>query len=165
MIEPSVLPPPPPPSADFLPDSSAAAQDDGYRGPMPILGNSGAYMCPYTEDGTVAKWVEKGMTASLASNMGAAAGTYAGQRVLDQVPFIGGWLGSKLGAATGRELAVQAVGGRKFIKENSDLSFNSLGDMAHYVVAKHSQHPQFAQVLKATYGIYPDFQAAVQAAH
>lgn len=50
--------------------------------PEPIYGNTGQYMCPFTEDGTVAAWVEKGMTASV--------GAYAGQKALEQVPFIGG---------------------------------------------------------------------------
>lgn len=144
-----------PPAAATGAQGTAVAQANA---PEPIYGNTGKYMCPFTEDGTVAPWVEKGMAASVGANVGAAAGAYAGQKALEQVPFFGGMLGRAAGQATGREIAIKASGGWDFIKSSSDLSFNSLEDMAHYLHATNSAHPQYAKVLQATYGIYPDLK-------
>lgn len=132
-----------------------------YQAPEPILGNTGEFMCPFTEDGTVAPWVEKGMSAAVGGNVGGAVGSYAGARALEQVPFFGSFLGKAAGEKAGREIAISGAGGWEFIKSSSDLSFNSLADMARYVRAKHTAHPQYAKVLEATFGIYPDFRTAV----
>lgn len=127
----------------------------------PIYGNTGQYMCPFTEDGTVTAWVEKGMTAAIGANVGGAIGSYAGAKAMENVPFIGGFLGKKVGASAGRNLAINAAGGWEFIKANTDLSFNSLDDMARYMLANNATHPQYADVLKATYGIYPELQQSM----
>lgn len=140
------------------PSTPAASRAAAVAAPDPIYGNTGKYMSPFTEDGTVAPWVEKGMSASVGASVGGAVGAYAGQKALEQVPFFGGFLGSKAGNAAGREIAIKAAGGWEFIKSSSDLSFNSLNDMARYLHATNSGHPQYAKVLKATYGIYPEFQ-------
>lgn len=129
--------------------------------PEPIYGNTGAFLCPFTEDGTVAPWVEKGMSASVGGSLGGTLGGYAGQKALEQVPFVGGWLGGMAGKKAGREIAIAAAGGWDNIRETSDLSFTSVNDMATYVMAKHSTHPQFSKVLEATYGIYPEFRDAM----
>lgn len=126
--------------------------------PEPIYGNTGKYLSPFTEDNTVAPWVEKGMSAAAAASVGGALGSYAGQKALEQVPFIGGMLGNAAGKAAGREIAINAAGGWEFIKESSDLSFDSLEALARYIYVNNSTHPQYAEVLKATYGIYPELQ-------
>ena len=59
--------------------------------PTPIVGNSGKYMSPYTEDGTVAAWVEKGRNASAGASIGGFLGAQAGQKVAENIPFIGGF--------------------------------------------------------------------------
>ena len=128
--------------------------------PEPIYGNGGSYMCPYTEDGVVALWVDKSMNAKLGSSAGSLVGRYAGEKALQQVPFIGGWLGNKAGQKAGREIAIKMAGGWDSIKGSSDLSFNSLDDMALYVTYKHATHAQFNDVIKATNDIYPGFQEA-----
>jgi len=131
--------------------------------PEPIYGNTGKYMSPFTEDGTIAPWVEKSMAAAAGAGLGGAVGAYAGQKALEQVPFFGGLLGSMAGKAAGREIALSAAGGWDFIRANSDLSFNSLDDMARYLQAHHASHPQYAEVLKATYEIYPELQQSMAA--
>ncbi len=131
--------------------------------PEPIYGNTGKYMSPFTEDGTIAPWVEKSMAAAAGAGLGGAVGAYAGQKALEQVPFFGGLLGSMAGKAAGREIALSAAGGWDFIRANSDLSFNSLDDMARYLQAHHASHPQYAEVLKATYEIYPELQQSIRA--
>ncbi len=47
--------------------------------PTPIAGNTGTYMSPFTEDGTVALWVEKGKSARAGSAVGGFLGAQAGQ--------------------------------------------------------------------------------------
>ena len=74
--------------------------------PEPIFGNEGRYMCPYTEDGVAARWVDKSLNAKVGSAIGTAAGRYAGQKALELIPFIGGWLGGKAGDAAGRKIAI-----------------------------------------------------------
>lgn len=182
----ATVPPPPPPVNDLndLPAysqpaqageggaavsmavPSAAPMDSGVPAPGSvapqgvIYGNSGKYLCPFTEDGVTAKWVDKAVNAKAGGAVGGALGTYAGQKALEQVPFVGGWLGSAVGKKAGREVAILASGGWGYIKETSDLSFESLDQMAAYLLTTNSQHPQYAQILNATYEIYPEFREA-----
>jgi hypothetical protein len=127
--------------------------------PEPIQGNSGKFMCPYTTDGVVAEWVDKAINARAAAGIGSAAGSYIGSKALSQVPFIGGFLGDKAGAEIGRKMAIQASGGEEYIKKTSDLSFNSIDDLAVWLYAVHSTDKEhYDDVFKATCGIYPDLE-------
>lgn len=126
--------------------------------PTPISDNSGSYMCPYTSDGVVAMWVDKAVNAGAASQAGGAIGAYAGAKALEQVPFLGGFLGAQLGAAMGRKIAIESSGGWEYIKETSDLSFNSLEDMSVWLYATKSTNEHYDQVFKATCGIYPELK-------
>ena len=117
--------------------------------PTPIVGNSGKYMSPYTEDGTVAAWVEKGRNASAGASIGGFLGAQAGQKVAENIPFIGGFLGQAVG---------ESAGGEEFIRANSDISFNSVNDLAVYMYAKNSTHKDFAEALKLTQEIYPELK-------
>lgn len=128
--------------------------------PKPILGNGGKYMSPYTEDGTVAAWVEKGRSASAGSAVGGFLGAQAGQKMAEQIPFFGGLIGQAVGEKAGRAVALQMVGGEEFIRANSDLSFNSVQDLAVYMYAKNSAHKDFAEALKLTQEIYPELKTA-----
>jgi hypothetical protein len=136
--------------------------------PTPIQGNSGKYMCPFTSDDTVAEWVDKGANASLGSAIGSTAGSYAGQKACEQIPFVGAWLGNKVGGAVGRATAIKMSGGEAFIKETSDLSFNEIDNLCVYIYAKHSSHHDYAKVQKLTSEIYPKvkkrYLKAIQAA-
>jgi hypothetical protein len=126
--------------------------------PTPIEGTAGKYMCPFTSDGVTAGWVTKSMQVKAASAVGSMAGNYAGQKAMEQVPFIGGFLGKKAGAAVGRSVALKAIGGEEFLKSSSDLSFNSLQDMSVYIYAKYSAAPEYPKILDATYAIYPEMK-------
>lgn len=124
--------------------------------PAPIKDNSGKYMAPYTTDGVVAEWVDKAIKAKMGAAIGSYVGTQVGQKALEQVPFIGGFLGEKAGKAVGREIAIKSAGGWEAIKSSSDLSFNHVDDLAVWMYAKYSENEHYAQVLEATQGIYPD---------
>jgi hypothetical protein len=120
------------------------------------MDNSGKYMCPYTQDDVLAEWVDKAIQAKLGATLGKTVGAYAGQKALEQVPLLGGFLGSMAGEAAGRAIAIQAAGGWDFIKSTSDLSFNSVDNMAVYLYVMHSSHEHYQQALNATCEIYPE---------
>jgi hypothetical protein len=126
--------------------------------PEPIKGNTGQYMSPYTQDDVLAEWVEMGIKARMAGQAGQIIGAEVGQRVLGQIPFVGGLIGQHAGKAAGKAIAIQMCGGEEKIKATSDLSFNSLDDMSLYMYAKHSKDKNYEDVLKAVTGIYPDLQ-------
>lgn len=128
------------------------------RVPTPISGNAGSYMCPFTSDGTVAEWVQAGLKARFGSALGGAAGAYAGAKACEQIPIVGGLVGGYVGREIGRAVAVKAAGGGEAIKRSSDLSFNSVDDLAVYMYAKHASHPEYSKVLKLTWEIYPKLQ-------
>lgn len=130
------------------------------KAPTPIVGNSGKYMSPYTEDGTVALWVEKGRSASAGASVGGFVGAQAGAKLVENIPFVGGLFGQKIGETAGRAVALKMVGGEEFIKQNSDMSFNSVQDLAVYMYAKNSSHKDYAQVLELTQKIYPELTQA-----
>ena len=69
-------------------------------------------------------------------------------------------MGKKVGAMAGRSIALQSIGGETFIRSSTDLSFNSLSDMAVYIYVNYSANPDYQKVLEATYAIYPEFQTA-----
>ncbi len=130
--------------------------------PEPIYSNEGEFMCPYTQDGVMAAWTDKAVTASLGAKIGKMGAVYGVQKGLEQVPipvpFVGSFLASKIGETIGRKAAIEMCGGMDYIKESADLSFNSLDDMSVYLYAKHSGHEHYAKALKATMDIYPRLQ-------
>lgn len=124
----------------------------------PIQGNSGEYMSPYTSDGVVADWVDKAINANIGSAVGGAVGAYAGAKAMENVPFVGGFLGNKAGKAMGRQAAIKASGGEGYMRRTSDLSFHSLNDMARWMYLEHGQSGNYSEVLKATQEVYPELK-------
>lgn len=124
--------------------------------PKPIEGNSGAFMSPFTSDGVTAEWVTKAMKVQASGDIGGAVGQVAADQLLSNIPFAGLFAG-KATKALARSAAMKSIGGEEFLKSSSDLSFNTLEDMAKYMYAFHSSHPEYARIVKATVAIYPDF--------
>ena len=87
--------------------------------PTPIEGSAGKYASPFTSDGVTAGWVTKSMQVKAAGQIGSMAGNYAGQKAMEQVPFVGGFLGKKAGAAVGRGVALKAIGGEEFLRSST----------------------------------------------
>jgi hypothetical protein len=145
--------------------------------PTPVAGNTGKYMSPYTAAGEPAAWVAKAQ-GSAAGAVGGAVGNYVGDKVADKVaeqataklatmvpvPGLGLLAGRAAKAATSaaaKGVTQAAVGGGEaFIKSSSDLSFNSVQDLAIYLYVNHSSRPDYAAALAATAAVYPDFQAS-----
>lgn len=131
----------------------------------PLSGSSGAYMSPYTEDNTVAPWVAKALNAKAGANIGGAIGSYAAQdaiqRAAGYIPFasmFAGQLGKTVGDKAGRGIAIAASGGWEFIRQNTDISFASISDMAIYLLQNNRQHGEFDAAMSATAAIYPELK-------
>lgn len=130
------------------------------KAPVPIEGSAGKYASPFTSDGVTAGWVTKSMQVKAAGQIGSMAGNYAGQKAMENVPFVGGFLGKKAGEAVGRNVALKSIGGEEYLRSSTDLSFNTLQDMAVYMYVNYSTNPEYQKILDATYAIYPEFQTA-----
>ena len=61
-------------------------------------------------------------------------------------------MGQKVGGELARQAAIKACGGWEYIKSTSDISFNSLDNMAVYIYAKYSNYAHYSEALKATMG-------------
>lgn len=142
------------------PAPSRIAPPTALTAPAPIEGSSGQYASPFTSDGVTAGWVTKSMQVKAAGQIGSMAGNYAGQKAMEQVPFVGGFLGKKAGSAMGRGIALKSIGGEEFLRSSTDLSFNSLSDMALFMYVNYSANPDYQKILSATYAIYPEFETA-----
>ena len=135
---------------------------------LAIPNNRGRFLSPYTRDGVTAEWVDKAINVSMGKATGSAvggmAGNYVANKALEKVPFggmLGGFIGSKAGKAVGGNTALKAVGGWEFIRSSSDISFNTLNDMARWLAVTQGQNSNFADVVKAADKIYPGLLAAV----
>jgi hypothetical protein len=125
--------------------------------PKPLEGNEGKYMSPFTSDGVTAAWVTKSMQVQASGSIGQAAGQLAGDQLLSNIPFAGLFAGEAT-KSLARSAALRAIGGEEFLKSSSDLSFNSLQDMAAYMYAFHSSHAEYGKIVQATAAIYPEFK-------
>jgi hypothetical protein len=140
------------------------AAPSSMTAPTPIEGSAGQYASPYTSDGVTAGWVTKSMQIKAGGQVGTVAGNYLGQKAAEKIPFVGSFVGKKVGGMAGRSLALQSIGGEEFIRSSTDLSFNSLNDMAVFIYVNYSTTPDYPKVLEATYAIYPEFQTAYTSA-
>lgn len=121
--------------------------------------NKGNFMCPFTQDGVIAEWVDKAINAKIGAAVGEQGGGLLGQKLGEEKSsFLGGALGGVLGKKAGNKIAIQTCGGWDAIKKASDISFDKVEDMAVYMHKKHSTHPQYAEVLDATMVIYPELK-------
>lgn len=134
----------------------------------PISGNGGKYMSPFTASGAVAVWAQKRVaTTDNGSDVAGAVGGYVGKRVadkaLDFVPFgLGGMFASKAGDAAGRAVTRKtiepALPTQYEAKASSDISFDSVDELAVYIYSKNSAHPEYARVLAVATQVYPELR-------
>ncbi len=127
-----------------------------------IHNNSGEYLSPYTSDGVTAEWVNQAINAGIGAQVGTVTGAATASVVAEQFSdsfaavALAGMAGSAIGEAIGRRAAIEASGGWEHIRATSDMSFNSLADMARYLRLKHGNDENFDEVFTAIRQVYPD---------
>jgi hypothetical protein len=133
------------------------------QAPTPVAGNTGKYLLPYKANGEVTAWAEKSFNAQAGKVIGEKAGDAATKAVASKIPF-GGVAGGLIKKKTKEIAGVTALGGMDFIKENSDISTESLNDYAVYLHVKHSKDSNYKEVLAAAMSIYPDLEGRMEGA-
>ena len=131
------------------------ASTSGY-----IAGNSGKYMSPFTHDGVIADWVDAGARVMAGKQIGKSTagigGAVLGQRYGGTLgAVLGRTVGQLVGIATAKAASIRAIGGWEYIQANSDISFDSYGQMAHYLRQNFSNHPHYERAIDMTIEIYP----------
>lgn len=131
--------------------------------PTPRSNTTGKYVLPYTEAGALTEWATKSLNVQLGAAAGEQAGAVAGKAVASKVPF--GGLASGFMKKKGKEIgAVTALGGDKYIRETSSLSFDNINDYAVYMQVAHGKESGFQQALAAAMAIYPELEAKYDSA-
>ena len=125
--------------------------------PRPILGNTGKFMCPYTQDEVLALGSLLGAVAA-AQQLEEDAEGEDGDEYDDVNPSERIAEGAREGEELGRQLAIALSGGWAYIRRTSDLSFNSIEVMAVYLYVEHSSHDHYYAALDATFQIYPELR-------
>lgn len=141
---------------------------DKIIAPRPIAGSNGSYKSPFTSAGGIAPWAQERKTemdngSDLAASAGGAVGQHIANKALDFVPFgLGGMIGRNAGESAGRAATRKAIEPAlptmEVVQATSDISFNTLDELAVYMYAKNSSHPQYARVLALAQRVYPDLQ-------
>jgi len=123
----------------------------------PRYDSEGEFVFPYKDDGFMTEWAEKSLTAQAGSEAGALVGDAAADSIASRVPF--GGLAGGLIRGKSREIgAVTAVGGWEFIRQTSELSFDSLNEFSVYMHAEFQGLPDYEQALAAAMAIYPKLE-------
>ncbi len=140
--------------------------------PEPRSDTEGEYISPYRADGTIADWATKAIGGAAGAALGNLAGDQLGdlasESLADKVPggaVLGSLFGRKAKKALAETAAVKAVGGWDYIKETSDLSFDSSMDLAVYLHANYAGvDPDFANAVGAAMSVYPRLVGAYEPA-
>ncbi len=131
--------------------------------PTPAADMSGKYVSPFKSDGSVTDWAEKSWSEEVSKNIAGNIGSNVGSQVGSALG--GGW-GSLIGASAGKvgarkathEAFLLALGGEDYIRETSELSFNSLAELSKYLYVVNSDHPQYKEALNAAMYLYPELE-------
>jgi hypothetical protein len=138
--------------------AAAVAAAPGKAGPQPMLGNGGKYMCPWTEDGVVAPWVDKAIKARMGGAIGGMVGAEAGKKIFENVPMFGGMFGKAAGDKIGREAAIKMAGGWEYIRENTDQSFDNVHEYVAWMKANYKGTEHYDGVVAAIKELYPELK-------
>ena len=150
----------------------AYAPGTPIAGPEPRHDAEGDYISPYRSDGTLTDWARKGIGSAAGAAVGNLIGDEIGDRaagaLASKVPggaMLGGLFGRAAKKKAQETAAVLAVGGWDYIKETSDLSFDSASDLAVYLHLNHAGvDPDFALAVSAAMGVYPRLVGAYEPA-
>jgi len=120
--------------------------------PTPLPDNTGKFPCPYTADGALAPWAERALKADRG---GSRAGAMASGMAIGAIPIAGDLFAEKVEQDMVKSSAVKFAGGRAFMRESSDQSFNKLDDLAVWHYVNYSTVPEFKRMQKFLVELYP----------
>ncbi len=123
-----------------------------------IRGTSGHYLSPYTEEGSKTQWLDDILTAK--EEKGAFECKKKSGSIT--VPMVGALMGA--GGTKSCELKgmLKAAGGWEDIKDNSEVSFRKVEDMAVYLHALHHEEENYPEVLAVAMTLYPELEDKYQ---
>jgi hypothetical protein len=136
------------------------------QAPTPRDDTQGKFLSPYKSDGELADWANRAINATAGAVVAGAATDKATDTAVNQlaakVPggaLVGGLLKKKAKDKAQEIGAVTAVGGWKYIRKTSDISFDSADELAVYMHATHSSaDADFAKALGAAFSVYPELK-------
>lgn len=138
--------------------------------PRPLVGNHGKYMSPYTADGAIAPWAQENSTGTdngseVAASVGSAVGQQVANRALSFVPFglggvIGRGVGESVARASTRKKSEPELPSLDAVKAGSDVSFDTVDQLAVHLYSKFAAHADYARVLALTKTVYPELEQA-----
>ncbi len=118
--------------------------------PIPREDNRGDYLCPFTSDGVITRWIDRLATVQAGEQIGQEMGKFLLSKIFDGVG------GALLGREAGRAIALKTIGGENMLRQNSDLSFDHLDDMLLFMALNFSHHPDLELVVAALCKVWPD---------
>jgi hypothetical protein len=144
----------------------------GLQVPEPRADNQGKYLCPYRADGSLTPWAEKALQATAGAEIGKAVGKKLGDKAAGELArkipggaALGSMLGGKLKSKATETGAMLALGGADYMRENSELSFDSAPALAVYLHSKQSEFGEdYVKALGTMFGIYPNLRGAYEPA-
>jgi hypothetical protein len=126
---------------------------DLWAVPEPRPGSSGEFMSPFTTEGKLAPWMQRALIAGSSSTgrtLAESGVTYlAGTQVAGVVDY-----------AIEQHATIRAAGGRAGIKADSDVSFDSLIDLALHLHLLYSNHRDYDEILAILYLVYPKIESS-----
>ena len=136
--------------------------------PEPRYDAKGKYLLPYTADGEPTEWAPKALEAQAGKIVGEKVADKAVGTLAAKVPF-GGLASGFMKKKVKESAAVLALGGKDFIEETSDQSFNNVDDYAVFLHVRHGSDPDFKMMLASAVAVYPDLEnrmpSAIQKAY
>ena len=136
--------------------------------PEPRYDTKGKYLLPYTADGEPTEWASKALEAQAGKIVGEKVADKAVGTLASKVPF-GGLAGGFMKKKAKESAAIIALGGKDFIEETSDQSFNSVDDYCVFMHVRHGSDPDYKMMLASAVAVYPDLEnrmpSAIQKAY
>ncbi len=126
-----------------------------------IRGTSGHYLSPYTEEGSNTQWLDDILTAKEEKGGFECKKKKSGSI---NVPVVGALMGATGAKSCQQKGMLKAAGGWDDIKDNSEVSFRKIEDMAVYLHALHHEEENYPEVLAVAMTLYPELEDKYQRA-
>ena len=124
-----------------------------------IRGSSGDYLSPYTKEGGNTEWLDEVLEVKEEKG-GFECKKRETSVQLSGIPSFGGSNPAKCE----RKTVIRAAGGWDDIKDDSEVSFHSVNDLAVYMHALHYDDENYVEILAIMMTLYPELEGEYQRA-